>query len=209
MSDDGSEQEFKEEAPTVGTYEGERNEAKERHGKGKNVFPNGDVFEGHYEFGKRNGTGTYKWKNGTRYTGEYRDHLRHGQGVFVYLDGSRYSGSFEGGKRSGHGIYYYANGDTYEGKWEDDLKHGQGVYTFKPTNSKKKGTWVRGVLSGPGEIVHADHKISCSFVDNQCTMPAKIQFHSSGYTTQVSDAALLGLDALPLPSGAPATPAQG
>ena len=36
-------------------YEGERNELGERHGMGKAVLPNGDLYEGTYLYGKRHG----------------------------------------------------------------------------------------------------------------------------------------------------------
>jgi len=36
-------------------YEGDRNEAGERHGQGKAVLPNGDTYQGTYENGKRCG----------------------------------------------------------------------------------------------------------------------------------------------------------
>lgn len=36
-------------------YEGERNEAGERHGAGRAVLPNGDTYQGMYENGKRCG----------------------------------------------------------------------------------------------------------------------------------------------------------
>lgn len=36
-------------------YEGDRNEAGERHGQGKAVLPNGDTYQGAYENGKRCG----------------------------------------------------------------------------------------------------------------------------------------------------------
>lgn len=36
-------------------YEGARNENGERHGLGKARLPNGDTYEGSYEFGKRHG----------------------------------------------------------------------------------------------------------------------------------------------------------
>lgn len=45
----------------LGTYEGERNEKKERHGTGKAILPNGDIYEGGYENGKRHGYGIYKY----------------------------------------------------------------------------------------------------------------------------------------------------
>lgn len=36
-------------------YEGERNEADERHGIGRAVLANGDIYQGYYENGKRHG----------------------------------------------------------------------------------------------------------------------------------------------------------
>jgi radial spoke head protein 1 len=53
------------------TYEGDRNEQNERHGFGKATLPNGDTYEGQYEFGKRHGTGTYRFTNTARYVGEF------------------------------------------------------------------------------------------------------------------------------------------
>lgn len=52
-----------EERPNVnlGVYEGERNQKEERHGKGKATLPNGDIYEGEYENGKRHGYGIYKY----------------------------------------------------------------------------------------------------------------------------------------------------
>ena len=43
----------------LGTYEGERNEKEERHGRGKAILPNGDIYEGEYLEGKRHGFGNY------------------------------------------------------------------------------------------------------------------------------------------------------
>jgi len=45
-----------------GEYDGERNEAGERHGTGKATLSNGDVYEGQYEKGQRHGEGVYKFK---------------------------------------------------------------------------------------------------------------------------------------------------
>ena len=93
------------------TYEGDRNEAGERHGQGKAELPNGDRYKGSYGNGKRNGQvseqnltiiiinltplirqGTYKFKSGAIYVGEYADNKKHGQGTFFYPDGSKYEG---------------------------------------------------------------------------------------------------------------------
>ena len=42
-----------------------------RHGQGKAILSNNDVYEGLYEKGQRHGLGTYKFKNGARYVGNY------------------------------------------------------------------------------------------------------------------------------------------
>ena len=50
----------------VGTYDGERNENAERHGFGVATLPSGDVYEGNYLNGKRNGRGKYLFANNAR-----------------------------------------------------------------------------------------------------------------------------------------------
>ncbi|KAJ3030250.1 Radial spoke head 1 [Rhizophlyctis rosea] len=194
MSDTESNPEIKEEGPSIGTYEGARNDAKQRHGQGKTTFPNGDTYEGSYSNGSRNGQGTYRWKNGARYSGNYKDDLRDGNGLFVYPDGSKYKGEFKAGKRHGTGVYVYANGDAYQGQWEDDTKHGQGTYTYQSTGSQKKGLWDHNNLTGPGEIIHADHKISGRFVDNsRMDMPVKLTFLKTGWVKEVNDPSLVAM----------------
>lgn len=46
----------------IGVYEGDRNEDGARHGQGKACFPNGDIYEGEYEDGRRNGFGSYRFQ---------------------------------------------------------------------------------------------------------------------------------------------------
>lgn len=108
-------------------YAGERNAAKQRHGLGRNAFPNGDVYEGAYQNGARHGTGRYVWRDKHSYTGAFADNERHGLGVCEYPDGSRYDGLFAAGQRHGTGSYRYANGDSFAGSWVQDRKHGQGA----------------------------------------------------------------------------------
>ncbi|KAI9209473.1 uncharacterized protein BJ171DRAFT_487114 [Polychytrium aggregatum] len=208
MSDVDSELDAKEEGPTIGVYEGERNEQTERHGKGKNQFPNGDIYEGLYGNGKRNGYGTYRWKSGTRYVGEYQDNMREGNGFFIYPDGSKYKGEFQQNKRQGQGTYLYANNDVYQGGWENDKKHGFGTYIYASTGSKKKGTWVNGEFHGKGEIIHHDHKIIGNFTHGIADLPAKIMFMNNPYyIKEVKEHKLLNQEPLP-PAGEVPSSAQ-
>uniref|UniRef100_A0A8C1DN86 Radial spoke head component 1 n=1 Tax=Cyprinus carpio TaxID=7962 RepID=A0A8C1DN86_CYPCA len=175
MSDAGSE-EFEDEQGSLGEYEGDRNEAGERHGQGKAVLPKGDTYQGAYESGKRCGQGTYKFKNGARYTGEWYMNLKHGQGTFYYPDGSRYEGSWVDDQRQGHGVYTYPSGDTYDGEWLHHQRHGQGTYTHHNTGSQYMGTWIMGKMESAGELIHQNHRYQGNFVNNNPSGPGKYVF---------------------------------
>ncbi|KAJ8352569.1 hypothetical protein SKAU_G00240450 [Synaphobranchus kaupii] len=176
MSDAGSE-EFDDDQGNLGEYDGERNEAGERHGVGESgCYPMEITYQGLYENGKRCGQGTYRFKNGARYVGEYDMNKRHGQGTFYYPDGARYEGSWVEDQRQGHGFYTYANGDTYEGEWLHHQRHGQGTYVYHDTGSKYVGTWAAGKMESAGEFIHLNHKYQGNFVSSNPSGPGKYVF---------------------------------
>ncbi|XP_039991553.1 radial spoke head 1 homolog isoform X1 [Xiphias gladius] len=175
MSDVGSE-EFDDELSKLGEYEGDRNEAGERHGVGKAVLPNGDSYQGLYENGKRHGQGTYRFKNGARYVGNYYQNKKQGQGTFYYPDGSKYEGSWVEDLRQGHGVYTYPNGDTYDGEWLHHMRNGQGIYHYHETGSKYKGSWVNGNMDSAGEYIHSNHRYKGNFANNNPYGPGKYVF---------------------------------
>ncbi|XP_010882821.2 radial spoke head 1 homolog [Esox lucius] len=175
MSDVGSE-DFEDDQGYLAEYEGDRNEAGERHGVGKAVLPNGDTYQGMYENGKRSGQGTYRFKNGARYVGEYYQNLKHGQGVFYYPDGSKYEGSWFNDQREGHGIYTYPNEDQYYGEWLHHQRHGQGTYHYSDTGSKYTGTWVKGKMESSGEFIHLNHRYQGNFLHNNPSGSGKYVF---------------------------------
>eukprot|EP00064_Thunnus_orientalis_P003479 superscaffoldBa00000283_g3488 len=182
MSDAGSD-EFDDERSKLGEYEGDRNEAGERHGVGKAVLPNGDVYQGQYENGKRHGQGTYRFKNGARYMGDYYQNMKHGQGTFYYPDGSKYEGSWVEDLRQGHGVYTYPNGDTYDGQWLHHMRHGQGIYLYHDTGSKYKGSWVNGKMESAGEYIHSNHRYQSHFINNY---PAAVEENGKNMKAQRS-----------------------
>ncbi|XP_032212009.1 radial spoke head 1 homolog isoform X1 [Mustela erminea] len=185
MSDLGSEELEEEGENDLGEYEGERNEAGERHGHGKARLPNGDTYEGNYEHGKRHGQGVYKFKNGARYMGEYVQNKKHGHGTFIYPDGSRYEGptfvsslpgEWADDQRHGYGVYYYVNNDTYTGEWFAHQRHGQGTYFYAETGSKYIGTWVNGQQEGAAELIHLNHRYQGKFFNKNPVGPGKYVF---------------------------------
>ena len=65
--------------------------------KGKIVYHNGDVYEGDWVDGLKEGRGYYTWENGDVYEGEFKN-----------------------GVREGFGEFKWANGESYKGLWKED-----------------------------------------------------------------------------------------
>lgn len=72
----------------------------------------------------------------------------------IYPDGSRYEGDWRHDLKQGFGAYYYPNGDIYEGAWFKGKRHGMGTYFFAEYQVKFMGTWMEGVIEGPGQIIY-------------------------------------------------------
>ncbi|KAG8237420.1 hypothetical protein J437_LFUL017268 [Ladona fulva] len=144
----------------IGIYEGERNVAGERHGSGKTILPNKDIYEGMYKRGLREGKGLYIFRNGARYHGEWHKSQKDGHGTFYYPNGSKYEGEWQVDMRHGHGTYTYPNGDIYEGTWNKNLRHGLGNYYYKEYETHFIGAVGPGcfVFDTPTEcMIHGEY----------------------------------------------------
>ena len=62
------------------------------HGKVKEVFPDGQTFDGDYHQGKRHGYGILTMANGHVYSGQFVDNVPGGQGKLEVNDGTYYEG---------------------------------------------------------------------------------------------------------------------
>ncbi|XP_063702633.1 radial spoke head 1 homolog [Culicoides brevitarsis] len=161
---------------SIGTYEGDRNEAGERHGKGFAVLPNGDQYDGEYRNNFRHGSGIYYFKRGYRYEGSWKLGLKHGIGKFYYPDGSTYEGEWKSDQKQGYGIYTYPNLDRYEGNWYKNKKHGTGNYLYKEQDVNFHGTWRNGAMFGPVEIIYDRHRFHGHYQDGAAIGPGVYSF---------------------------------
>ena len=93
-----------------GLYEGERNEAGERHGRGSYRFGDGGVYEGEWRHNLQEGHGAMRYASGSAYEGEWWQGMQEGRGVFRFVSGSEYDGEWVRGKRHGKATYRYADG---------------------------------------------------------------------------------------------------
>jgi hypothetical protein len=54
-----------------------------KHGKGTEVYQNGDVYIGNYRDGKPNGFGKYIWADKSFFEGTFINGLKQGQGKWI------------------------------------------------------------------------------------------------------------------------------
>ena len=129
---------------SVGIYEGERNDQGQRHGRGRNTFPNGDVYDGHYKEGLCLYLGAEreflcmickKW--GNQFPLPCCHTTRQSRHVPIYAL-TYYANAISKGKRQAYGVYRWKNGARYAGDYADNLRQGQGLFVY-PDGSKYKG----------------------------------------------------------------------
>ena len=137
----------------------EKSSSRNYNGKAVAKYPNGDVYDGQYINGIREGHGVYRYANGEKYEGEWLRNKKHGIGRMSYMkkiageDGDKsipdgeYNGFWENGRRHGEGVFQYKNGDMYSGWWKHGEKEGTGSYVFKSTGMKLFGEWKAGNIS--------------------------------------------------------------
>lgn len=98
------------------------------HGAGQLFLPNGDVFEGVFEEGRRaDGEAKITYSTGEIYEGEFVDEVPHGKGTCKFTDGSVYSGQWSQGLMQGNGSLTFSNGAVYNGEFRACKRAGRGT----------------------------------------------------------------------------------
>ena len=100
-----------------GVYEG-RLVAGRPEGRGRLTLRSGEVYDGTWAHGLREGTGYLRDDGGNHYTGNFAAGLPDGAGVYTARDGTRYEGPFHNGLRHGTGTIRLPGGTTYASVWD-------------------------------------------------------------------------------------------
>lgn len=137
-------------------YIGETKEG-QPHGSGKIFYKNGDIFQGNFHNGIKEGYGTHTYhKNCTSKLifeqGNYHKDSLHGSNCQqVFIEGhyaKSYVGHFKEGKKF-NVVAKYNNGDIYEGHFDEYARRsGEGIYKYNE-NSKcdyEQGNFYKGEL---------------------------------------------------------------
>lgn len=122
--------------PNGATYIGEWCDGR-KHGNGTFVYPSGDIFSGTF-VGGMPAKGKYKWTNGNIYEGEYLNGKRNGRGKYTWVNGDTYEGEFVNGKITGNGIMI-RNGIIQKGYFENGVLKVSQNSNPKPSNNIESG----------------------------------------------------------------------
>ena len=112
---------------------GKKNRA--RFGLGRQVFPDGSVYEGKWSWNKPHGRGVFRYANGDVYEGEFFKGKKHGRGVLNTLNGEVYDGNFVEDRFDGLGLSDYASDDEDARHWVYGNENGQASFTLSDRRS--------------------------------------------------------------------------
>ncbi|SFA84947.1 Uncharacterized conserved protein [Collimonas sp. OK607] len=87
-------------------------------GQGKQIFHNGENFEGMFVGGQQRGRGVQMYANGDRYEGDFQDWKTTVKGILIKKNGDRYEGELRNGQMNGKGVLISADGTRTAGKFE-------------------------------------------------------------------------------------------
>ncbi|CAM9423567.1 unnamed protein product [Ascophyllum nodosum] len=117
----------------------------EFHGRGVHCDARGNVYDGEFVHGQREGVGRWTAKEGTEgmvYIGEWKAGRRCGVGQSTAPDGTVYSGEWHDGLFAGEGTLTLSSGERYEGMFRDGEKHGSGSLQTQDGDTLE-GEWTK------------------------------------------------------------------
>ncbi|OMJ95270.1 hypothetical protein SteCoe_1323 [Stentor coeruleus] len=119
-------------------------------------YPNGDVYQGYYDFSGRKGKGRIIYNNTDWFEGSWKEGIPAGAGVYHFSDERSIQGNFLQSEVLGEGIETSPNGDKYEGSFNNKKRNGKGVLTSK--DWRYEGKFRNGEIFGQGIVKFNDGK---------------------------------------------------
>lgn len=138
------------------------------HGIGTERWQNGDIFEGEFFEGKKNGKGKFTWQNGSRYEGMVENNTIHGMGTYIWQDGRIYIGEWKKNMMDGEGRFEWPDGRVYQGQFAKGKREGYGILDW-PNKNRFEGIFKKGKYEGEGTLYMPDNNkiITAIYNDGQ------------------------------------------
>lgn len=127
-----------------------------RQGYGRMKYAGGDVFEGWFQQDQKHGRGTYQWRDGRQYEGHFiNDMADDPNGTLTWKNGTLFVGRFVKDERTGTGVIRFPDNVRYTGDFKNGKYDGYGTCTFVD-GRVYTGNWKKGKAHGLGKLVEAD-----------------------------------------------------
>ena len=103
------------------------------HGKGVYTYVSGNVYQGDFKNGHRQGSGILTYANGEKYDGSFDKDKKHGIGEYRCANGIIHKGSFANGHPNGICLMWFPDGSLYQGDSKDGCWDGLLIKQSKST----------------------------------------------------------------------------
>lgn len=140
-------------------------------GQGTYTYADGQIWEGTWKNGEKDGHMMVSGPHGTQLDIEYRDGKKiRGEGTCVYKDKTKQIGKWDNVLQRGSGTIDFPDGRHYQGEWRTipgapDLPDGQGTMTW-PDGKTYTGTLRDGIPHGFGKMTQPNGTISDGWWQN-------------------------------------------
>ncbi|CAD7962013.1 unnamed protein product [Amoebophrya sp. A120] len=131
----------------------------------------------------RNTFSRVEYENGDVYEGEFVDGFRQGNGTYYFsrIPGTRYEGQFIRDEFHGYGVYFYER-NKYEGEWVSSYKHRKGKFTDNEKRTTYEGDWREGFRHGTGTLKTLDFEYTGGFHRDNMHGVGTIDYLKDGVT---------------------------
>ncbi|KAH3744643.1 2-isopropylmalate synthase [Pelomyxa schiedti] len=119
-------------------------------GRGHEILPDGSVYVGDWNHGRRHGQGILLSSDGKVFCGEFKSDVKTGDGEEYVPKHGYYSGTWDSGSLTGKSREVLSDGTVYIGDLVRGIRHGNGIL-LSPDGSFYRGQFKNGLISGDGE----------------------------------------------------------
>ena len=111
---------------------------------------NGDIFDGYYKNGIREGKCTITYRNKDKFIGTLKEGKKDGYGEIFFKTNTTYKGGFKNNLYEGKGEIISKSGYYYKGEFLEGLRHGDNCTEIKKDFKKYVGSFRRDKMNGKG-----------------------------------------------------------
>ena len=145
----------------IGQWNNDANDGEKREGQGVCVSASGDLYEGFWDMGQKNGFGRLIKGDGSIYQGKFKNDQPYGAGITIITDfhdlaksKAKYNhkGFYRKGLPQGTGVQIWEDGTKYKGYFEKGQLASENATLIYESGMTYKGDMANSQFHGNGEL---------------------------------------------------------